>query len=268
MKADFLYNNAFGRGLLKAIQLCGGFKLAACFVRSRLSKFMIKSFIANNNIDMSPFEGQEYRSFAEFFARKKEDISINAEPDKVISPCDGLLSYYKINENEVLPIKGSGYRICDIIPDNELAKSFSGGLCLIFRLEASDYHHFCYFADCRHIQTKYIPGQLHSVQPIACEKYPVYRLNRRWWTLLETERFGTVAQIEVGAMLVGGVTHAKESGNAVRGEEMGNFELAGSTIILLFSEEAGKKLTLDDRLLPAYNGVSEVPVKMGEVIGW
>lgn len=143
MKADFLYNNAFGRGLLKAIQFCGGFKLAAYFVKSPASRFMIKRFISNNNIDMQPYAGQKYKSFAEFFARKKDIEPINAQPNEIISPCDGLLSYYRIDKNSVFSIKGSKYRICDILPDKELADIFSGGLCLILRLEATDYHHFC-----------------------------------------------------------------------------------------------------------------------------
>ena len=77
---------------------------------------------------------------------------------------------------------------------------------------------------------------LHSVQPIACENYPVYVLNRRNWTLLTTEHFGPVVQTEIGALVVGGICNPRENIRVRRGQEKGHFELAGSTIVLLFQK--------------------------------
>lgn len=267
MKADFLYKNPLGRGLLCAIQHTPALKLGAWFMASGASKGMISSYIRRNGIDMTPFAGQSYRSFGEFFARKMELPQREYDPQSFISPCDGLLSLYPISDELVIPMKGSHYQVSDLIPEKEIADSFQGGLCLIFRLEASDYHHFCAFDDCNRHQTHFIPGQLHSVQPIACETVPVYRLNRRWWTMLDTEHFGTAAQVEVGAMLVGGVKYAKQTGHLAKGEEMGNFELAGSTIAILISAQARQRLTLRDKFAPAWNGQTEIAVKLGEEVG-
>lgn len=260
MSVDFFYKSAFGRFVFQVIQKIGMFKLAAWFMHTSASKVMISKFIKNNQIDMKPFKGQTYHSFSDFFARKKEAVDFEKDPSVLMSPCDGLLSIYSIEENLNIPMKGSHYRLIDIIPDEALASTFQGGLCLVFRLRGQDYHHFCAFDEMDLIQTHFIEGQLHSVQPIAIETVPVYRLNRRWWSVLETEHFGKVIQIEVGAMAVGGVSFAKEKGYFKRGEEMGNFELAGSTIVLIVDREQRKNL----QFFESYE--QEVPVQMGQKI--
>ncbi len=263
MRADLLYTNAPGRIIMKMIQKTGGFKIVCAYLHSRLSKPMIASYIQKNNIDMKDFEGQSYRSFADFFARKKEIGEFSADEKALVSPCDSLLSVYEIDGEMQIPMKGSLYRINDLIPDNDTAEVFKGGLCMIFRLEASDYHHFCACDDLKQGKVHFIPGELHSVQPIACERFPVYRLNRRWWSALETEHFGTAAQIEIGAMAVGGVTHVGENRKLKKGEEMGNFELAGSTIALLFTEDMKNRFDF----LPYLGREGEIRVKIGEEIG-
>ena len=156
----------------------------------------------------------------------------------------------------------------DLVPDEDVAPLFRGGLCLIFRLQASDYHHFCCFDDGTLLKTVHIPGQLHSVQPIALQHYPVFRLNRRWWSALETEHFGTAVQIEIGAMMVGDVHFSVDKGSCFRrGDEMGFFTLAGSTIAVLLDASAREKLVFDNEIMPSFEGRTEVAVRMGSVIG-
>ncbi len=264
---DFLYTNAPGRLLMKVLQKVRAFVVLAWFLKTPVSKLMVPNYIKKNNIDMTPFAGQKYRSFAEFFGRTKEVYEYERDADVLISPCDGLLSIYPIKEDLVIPMKGSWYTVNDLIPEKETAELFKDGLCMVFRLQARDYHHFCMFDDAKLSNTHYIPGQLHSVQPIACDTVPVFRLNRRWWTLLETAHFGTAAQIEVGAMSVGGVTFVKENGELKRGEEMGNFELAGSTIIVLLDASVSQRLHLHEAYKAAVGGNVEVPVTMGQGVG-
>ena len=74
---------------------------------------------------------------------------------------------------------------------------------MVVRLCANDYHHYCYIDDGFQGRNHFVKGLLHSVQPIALENAPVYRQNRRMWTILDTVNFGKVAQIEIGALLVG-----------------------------------------------------------------
>ena len=267
MNMDIMYQTMLGRLLMQLVQKTGVLKIVAWFLRTKYSKLLIPHYIKKYHIDMTDFSDQNYDTFADFFARSKDTFKYVLNPDFLISPCDGMLSVYQIIEDIYIPMKGSEYRLKDLIPDDETARLFQNGLCMVFRLQATDYHHFCSFDDCSLLQTEFIPGQLHSVQPVACEAVPVYRLNRRWWSLLKTEHFGMVAQIEIGAMLVGGVTFAKEQGEFMRGEEMGHFELAGSTIVLILSEDVRRRFTFGKEYEKAVTGSNEIPVSMGEVIG-
>lgn len=215
---------------------------------------------------MAPFHGQKFNSFSDFFSRKKEVPIIQADPFVLTSPCDGSMSIYSITDDMNIPMKGSRYQLSDLIPDDDIAKSFSGGLCLVFRLKGSDYHRFHCFDDMLVYETNYVPGVLHSVQPVACRHYPVYRLNRRWWSLITTKHFNNVVQIEVGAMLVGDV---KLTGHGImkRGDEMGYFTLAGSTIVMILDPVIKNTLRLN---IPYQNNIdreTEFPVKIGDTIG-
>ena len=132
----------------------------------------------------------------------------------------------------------------------------------MLRLCPSDYHHYCYIDDGFQGENHFIPGVLHSVQPIACEKYPVFALNRRSWTLLHTDHFGPVVQTEIGALVVGGIVNLRENQSVRRGEEKGYFELAGSTITLLFQKG---RIRLKPELLAALE-CGEVQVRQGQWI--
>lgn len=266
-KADIFYKNIPGRLLLLMLQKSGAFRASSRFLRTRLSRPLIARYIRRNNIDMQPFEGQEFKNFASFFARKLDEHEVVPDAEVLISPCDGWLSIHRITEDVTLSIKGSHYRLDDLITEREAAARFSSGMCFILRLEASDYHHFCCFDDLRIEESHYVKGKLHSVQPVALSSVPVYRLNRRWWSLLETRHFGKAVQIEVGAMLVGGVTLAAERTWLERGDEMGNFELAGSTIVLILDQSVSSRICLFSEFLDAREGAAEVKVSMGEGIG-
>ena len=268
MGAEIFYTTAPGRLFFQGLQKAGAFRLISRLLQSRVSKCLIPGYIKSNGIDMGPFEGQSYSSFASFFARKRNSPQPFAADGRVlISPCDALLSVYDISPKLRLPMKGSVYELSDILPDRELSALFDGGLCLVFRLEAADYHHFCCFDDALFLGVNYISGQLHSVQPIAHRHFPVFRLNRRWWSVLETEHFGTAVQIEVGAMMVGGVTFSGKSPHLKRGEEMGNFELAGSTVILLLAPAVKEQLVFRSSVIPAMGGKEEVRIEMGSALG-
>ncbi len=260
---NFMYETMPGRIILQVLLHTKILKLGEWFVHTDLSRVMIKPFIRNNHIDMRAYKGQRYRSFQEFFSRTRKDVKVDKNPKHLISPCDGYLSAYPIQEDSRFYIKGSWYKISDLVNDKKEARSFIGGDCVVVRLCADDYHHYCYIDDGFQREDHYIEGLLHSVQPIACESVPVYRLNRRNWNILETVNFGKVAQIEIGAVLVGGIVNKGQNVAMIRGKDMGHFELIGSTVVLLF-----QKNTID--LLPKLKiqlaGDHEVRVKQGQHI--
>lgn len=217
---------------------------------------------------MKKAEFEKYRSFRDFFARQRAGVDVDMEPRHLISPCDGWLTARPIREDSSFSMKGACYRLADLLQDQALAESFYGGDCLIFRLCASDYHHYCYIDDGYQGENRYIPGGLHSVQPIACEKRPVYTLNRRCWTMLATENFGPVVQTEIGALVVGGIFNERENARVFRGMEMGHFELAGSTIVLLFQKERIRLLPhITDALMQGHEYRVMQGMWIGESLG-
>ena len=256
----FLYETVLGRCLLKLIQRFHVDRLIVRFLRSPRSCGFTAWYVKRNHIPISREELQQYATFRDFFARDREPRGVDITPEHMISPCDGWLSVYPIAESSSFAIKHSRYYIRDLIGDEKLAKNYHGGTCLVFRLCASDYHHYYYFDDGFQGQTHRIEGQLHSVQPIACETYPVYTLNRRCWCLLATENFGPVVQTEIGALIVGGIANNEGNSRFCRGMEKGHFELAGSTIVLLFEQ---RRIRLLPELTTVMEEAGEVRVEQG-----
>lgn len=280
--AEFLYGTRFGKIILNAMLCTKIPKLLGDFLRSPVSKFYINRFIKKNNIDMSEFKDSDFKSFNDFFTRKKE-ISFDSEPNHFISPADSLLSVYEIKENSSFHIKGFDYTLEDFFGLNEkkaggendenleaekdkirrLAQKFAGGKCLVFRLCATDYHRFCYVDDGFQTENNFIPGSLYSVQPAALESYKVFTKNRRSWTILETKNFGDVAQIEIGAFSVGGIINPHENYIFSKGEEKGYFDLHGSTIVLLTEKD---KIEILPEINEKLQNAAEAKVKIGEWI--
>lgn len=151
--------------ILKGIMKSGVLKAAEKYAKSESSKPLIPWFISKNKIDMTEYGNYSYHSYAEFFSRQKlKKYSRTDFSDKhLISPCDGFLSAYRLSDDSSFAIKGSRYRVSDLLNDSELAKRFKNGICLVFRLEARDYHRYCYIDDCYQHDSHYIEGELHSV---------------------------------------------------------------------------------------------------------
>lgn len=254
------YGNPTGRLVMKGLLKARMPKAMAAYLRSPLSKGMIRRYIKKNGIDMSEYEEKKYRSFADFFARRKLVNNNDTNPNHLTSPCDGWLSAYKIEEDSSFAIKGSHYRICDLMDDPELAEKYKDGVGLVFRLSPSDYHHYSFVDDGYIHKNNFIEGKLHSVQPIACSKLPVFRLNRRVWSLLNTVHFGPVVQIEVGALAVGGIVNEYEHTTFQKGDTMGHFELCGSTIVLLIQKHQIELLPEIEKVLESNR---EYQVKQG-----
>lgn len=258
----FLYRTLLGRALLQGILRTHADRLAVRFLSSPLSR-PVAAWYAKR-IGVPAEEAQGFPSFRAFFARTRPVMAFDPAPGHLISPCDGYLSVYPIQADSSFAIKGSRYRLKDLLQDETLSQSFHGGTCLIFRLCPSHYHHYGYIDDAYQGAHHFLPGVLHSVQPIACETYPVYTLNRRCWSLLTTDHFGPVVQVEVGALIVGGIHNEHQNVRVRKGAEKGHFELAGSTIVLLFQKDRLRLGTT--QLLRPLPG-QEVPVTQGMYLG-
>lgn len=260
----FLYGNPVGRGLLRLILSSHVDRLAVKFLRSGFSRPMIGRFARKHSVPLSAEELKAFPTYRDFFVRQRPGPAFDPDPSALISPCDSYLSVFPVDADSAFAIKGSQYRLGDLFQNDELAARYQGGDCLIFRLCASDYHHYCYIDSGFQRENRFIPGALHSVQPAACARYPVYTLNRRVWTLLETDHFGPVVQTAIGALIVGGIVNHHENYAFQKGEEMGQFELAGSTIALFF--ERGR-IRLLPQLLSRLADGAELRVTQGMTLG-
>ena len=260
-----LYGTVCGRVILKALTAPAVSKAAGAFMDSRLSVPLIKRFIKSSGIDTSQYVMKKFRSYNEFFTRrvKRGMRPIDRMPSHFISPCDSKLTVYKIGKSSVFRIKGSRYRVSDLIQNDFLAKRYEGGYCMIFRLEVDDYHRYCYIDSGTKTENTFINGELHTVNPIALEHYNIYKRNCREYTVLHTENFGDVVQVEVGAMMVGRIVNRHGAAEVVRGEEKGKFEFGGSTIVLLVQEDM---IRIDDDILRNSAENIETVVKYGEKV--
>ncbi len=261
-----LYGTVGGRILLKALTAPLLSRAAGIFMDSPLSIPLIKPFIKRSGIDTSQYMMKDFRSYNEFFTRriKPQKRPVDRTPLHLISPCDSKLTAYRIGKNSIFRIKGSRYRVSDLLQNEFLARRYEGGLCLIFRLEVDDYHRYCYIDNGTKTENVFIDGELHTVNPIALERYNIYKRNSREYTVLHTDNFGDIVQVEVGAMMVGRIVNHHGAGEFMRGGEKGMFEFGGSTIVLLMQRD---RAHIDDDILRNSANGYETVVKYGEKIG-
>lgn len=263
----FLYHSAPGRLILRLLTCRGISKICGAYLDSPLSRGMIGRFAKKNSIDLSQYEEIEYKNFNQFFARKikPEMRKLDPDPHVLTSPCDGLLSAYRIEDGLVLPIKQSEYSISSLLGGDPIAERYRDGICLVFRLCVDHYHRYNYIDNGVKGENVFIPGRLHTVRPIALERHPVFVQNCREYTVMESENFGALTQIEVGAMLVGKIKNNHGAGKFALGEEKGCFLYGGSTIVLLLERDA---VSLDERFFEETANETETPIKLGERLGY
>ncbi len=260
---SFLYQNALGRIVLKLLNNHFTSSLVGTYMNSRFSKKRIKKTIMQNKIDMSIYEDKDYASFNDFFTRRKKNLNFDMDKNHFVSPSDAKLLVKKLDKNVTFDIKGSMYHINDIVGDNILS-DYQNGYALIFRLEITDYHRYHFIDNGTIDEYKFIKGKLHTVQPIAYEKYKVFHTNSREYTVLHTENFNDIVMCEVGAMMVGKITNYKNVKTFKKGDEKGYFEFGGSTIILFVKDNIIK---IDDDILKNSQKGKETIVSCGEKIG-
>lgn len=260
-----LYGTLLGRCALKILVSKPITVLGGMYMTSSFSKRKIKPFIKTNNINMEEYENRDFISYNDFFTRKiiegKRPFSL--DNDVLISPADSKLTYYKINEESIFNIKDTYYSVEDLLENKNLAEEYYNGICLIFRLTIDDYHRYSFIDDGKIIDRKYIKGMFHTVNPIANDYYPIYKKNSREYSVIETNNFGTIVQMEVGAMMVGKIVNHQIT-DCIKGQEKGMFEFGGSTVVILFKEN---QIIVDQDIINNSLNDKETKVKLGEKVG-
>ncbi|EDA0301916.1 phosphatidylserine decarboxylase, partial [Salmonella enterica subsp. enterica serovar Reading] len=202
-----------------------------------------------------------YRTFNDFFVRPlRDDVRpLNTDPNILVMPADGVISQLgRIEEDKILQAKGHNYSLEALLAGNYLmADKFRNGTFVTTYLSPRDYHRV--HMPCNGILREmiYVPGDLFSVNHLTAQNVPnLFARNERVICLFDTE-FGPMAQILVGATIVGSIEtvwagtitppregiikrwtwpEGEHEGSValLKGQEMGRFKL-GSTVINLFA---------------------------------
>ena len=264
---EVIYGHALTRMLLLPFLSPAVSDICGKFLSTRLSRRIIPSFVKKNHIDLGIYEKQEFDSYNAFFTRKikAEQRPINEQKNILISPSDGKVTAYPITQKGRFWIKHTQYSAAQLLKDERLAERYMGGWIYVIRLTVDDYHRYCYVADGQKSRQRKIRGVLHTVNPVANDYYPIYKMNSREYCLLKTKEFGTILLMEVGALMVGKINnHEEDSAQVKRGEEKGMFEFGGSTIVVM--TEPG--MTEPDKdIIQNTKAQAETLIKMGEPIG-
>ena len=257
----FLYETVPGRMLLRLAVSPWLSKLWGIYQKSQLSRRAIRPFIQKHCVQIDEAQVHSFRSFNDFFTRKKTVSAQMADPRALLAVADSKMRYYPITEDLQLKIKNCVYDLPDILEDERLAARYQGGTCIVFRLSVDDYHRYHFLDDGKLAASKRIKGVLHTVRSVS-EKHRVFARNTRQVSVLETAHLGQVVQVEIGALLVGKI-HNHEKDTFTRMEEKGYFEFGGSTIVLLLKSP----VRFDEDIANMNDSGIETQVCAGERIG-
>jgi len=233
----------------------------------------IPSFIQTYGIDTSELlqpNISAYNTFNEFFYRQLKSGArpIDSSVNTVVSAADCRLSVFNtVDDATRIWIKGRTFSVQTLLQDDNLAKTFNNGSLAIFRLAPQDYHRFHSPVSGNIVNVTNITGTFYTVNPIAiCSKLDVLNENRRTVVIINSDLFGQVAFVEIGATLVGSIvnTGAQVGATVAKGDELGYFAYGGSTIVVLF--EPGR-VQWDSDLQGWSSQALETLVKAGEHIG-
>ena len=249
---------------------------AADYRAGWLTKAVISLFVRYYRVDMQEAQRPElsaYPTFNEFFVRPlRDDVRpLDADPNALVMPADGIISQSgPIDDDRIFQAKGHFYSLEALLAGNErMIEEFRNGSFVTTYLAPRDYHRV--HMPCNGILREmiYVPGDLFSVNPLTAAAIPnLFARNERVICVFSTD-FGPMAQILVGATIVGSIETvwsgtvtppregiikhwrypaADDDGAVVllKGQEMGRFKL-GSTVVNLFAKD---NVVLNERLYP------------------
>lgn len=231
----------------------------------------IVPFIKKFDIDSSEFKESvsSFHSFNDFFIRKlKPECRPLAPGEQVaIIPADGRYYFYQdISLTDGFIVKGKKFDLATLLDDAQLAQEYAHGAMVLARLCPSDYHRYHFPCACTPQQAKLIQGHLYSVNPIAIRRHlNIFTENKRVVTLLDSEVFGQIVYIEIGATNVGSIQQTYTPLQTyAKGDEKGYFEFGGSALILLFQQG---KIRFEADLLAATKQGLEMRCLLGQPLG-
>jgi phosphatidylserine decarboxylase len=273
----FIYTNPIGKGLSTFISQSSFSKIYGKLQDAHISHKKVRPFIENFDIPIDDYQPgsvksknirDSYFSFNEFFIRKFTDgkRTFSSELNEMPAPCEArYLGWNEITDDQTYPVKGEFLNAKDLLDNEELAADFTGGPLYIARLCPVDYHRYHYPDSGTTSKSYTVKGKFYSVNPMALRfKGDIFIKNERRVSILETENFGKLAYIEVGATCVGKIIQSHNEDEAYkRGQEKGYFLFGASTVVVL--GQPGKWKVSKDIVENSKNKI-ETYIKIGDTL--
>jgi phosphatidylserine decarboxylase len=201
-----------------------------------------------------------YGSFNDFFTRALRPgvRPVAEDPNVAVSPVDGTVSQLgHTDAGKLVQAKGMDYTCDSLLADTASAARYVGGSFACLYLAPYNYHRVHMPLDGVLRATRYVPGQLFSVNASTARTVPqLFARNERVVCDFDTDR-GPLCVVLVGALFVGSietvfsgeinpppgrrgqvrVIDAGVGRTFSRGEELARFNM-GSTVIVLFGQPA------------------------------
>ena len=266
---------AVERRLLRAVSAPWVSRLSGRLADARLPPLLLRAAIRAYGrlyrVDWSEVRDPigSFKTFNAFFVRRLRAGArpIAGGPGVVTSPCDARLSAGgQIPEDGRLEqIKGKTYALEALLGSAEEAERCRGGVYATLYLSPSMYHRVHSPVDGQISSWRYLPGRLFPLNDLALPNVEgLFTLNERVAVFLDTEAFGRVAVVLVGATNVGRISLAftdlvTNVGRAAsrtepaapisisRGDDLGTFNL-GSTVVLLVADRSLRPAAAGERV--------------------
>lgn len=234
----------------------------------------IASFVQFHQLDLSECLVEDIAGFAtfnDFFYRKLKPgmrpVLAPADLRVAVLPADCRASAFNlVLQATELWIKGRNFTVKKLLAGHH--DEFLGVECAVgvFRLAPQDYHRF--HSPVRGVVRLItdIAGDYYTVNPMAIRlELDVFGENVRLLVCLDTEEFGPVMFVAVGAMMVGLSVFTVTPGQQIdRGDEVGYFKFGGSTVLVLFDNS---RFVFDEDLVGNSRLHLETLVRVGQLIG-
>jgi phosphatidylserine decarboxylase len=269
---DWLYNARSGRLVERLLAAgAGPSRLYGWLQRRPSSRKRIRPFVERMGIDMGecPRPVESFASFAEFFTRRIDLARrpLAADARACLCPVDGKVIVREgLRPETPLVVKRATLTLASLLGDGSLARSCDGGSLAVCRLGLADYHHVHFPDGGTPGPAVRVPGRYHAGGPYSRTRLvPVFGENVRARTAFDSDHFGRIHIVEVGALTVGSIRQAFRPGARVeRGAHKGWFEIGGSTVVLVFGPGA---VAFDADLCAWSARGVETAVRMGESLG-
>jgi phosphatidylserine decarboxylase len=161
--------------------------------------------------EFDPDDPEKYESFEDFFIRHHKPgsrpIHEEGNPSSAVVVADSRVVVYEtITLAHKLWIKGYNFNMQELLMDTVAAHRFRNGAVASFRLSPQDYHRYHSPVTGTVTDFRSIPGDYYQVDPVALHSnVDILTRNARCWVNIETEEFGEVVFVAIGATEVGTV---------------------------------------------------------------